>query len=617
MEMSDSLEDAFFSQYPIEERDSEGRLTRTSVVVDGHVFTTLYDAADGGAWSSETEENLIVRYTYDGEYSYDYLAEGPAVRRTTLYDDGGHAETVSSYQPRQGYEYPTLIESQYHLYDAQEHLLEQSETLVQDGVSTTELHRYDPQGHLLQQQRTVSRADYYSDEVHRYDPQGQLVEHTGILIEGNTTTSIQYDLASGLPSYEKVRSLDTVSEIYHDIGDAQPWQTITDTYYTVVSGSGYYTRTDLSRHVVLMDDGSTVTTERDTAGHADYAYTTVQTASGPLVTTATDYDLTNAFPWSSYTVHQAASAFGSYVTDTVTLRDDGFTVRAENLVDLPGGKPFQYGTHTVFTDAQGHLATVVDTYTAPGTATGGAAIPFLRAQLDYSATTGLLDNVNVLYADGRQDSVDYNPATGLADYGVARFTDGHVFARDYDAAGRLDYAVTTYANGSLLAQDYDTGTGNLISSVSLLTDRPGHTINEIYDPATGRLDYRTDSNANGRLVQTDYDLANTQDWSSFSLSYQLTGDPRRPYEAIPNVEIVYDDGHRYLSVQDYTQGPIVLPAGSRTAIYDAQGRMDYSTERGTDGHLTATDYDLTDQQPWTTFSITYDALGNVQSTHYT
>jgi hypothetical protein len=60
-------------------------------------------------------------------------------------------------------------------------------------------------------------------------------------------------------------------------------------------------------------------------------------------------------------------------------------------------------------------------------------------------------------------------------------------------------------------------------------------------------------------------------------------------------------------------------SGDTTTIYDpATGRIDYQFTNAAAVFGTyvaiATDYDLADTQPWTTYSITYDAHGNIQST---
>lgn len=366
--------------------------------------------------------------------------------------------------------------------------------------------------------------------------------------------------------------------------------------------------------VVSDLDGTTTTTDyAPSSGRIDYQSTTETVPFGTYVPTATDYDLTNASPWSSYTIHRAVTLYSSYITDTVAVMDDGSTVTVTNLFgDLTSSPVYVVptGQRTVVTDAQGRLDYITESNGAPRPEPGQSLddLFVLRTQ-DYSTETGKLDYVTTNFTNGIRESIDYNAATGLADYGVTAYTDGRVVVRDYDAAGRLDYAVTTYADGSTLSEDLDT--------------------------ATGGLDYAVNSNLGGRVVATDYDLTGAFDWSSVTVSYKRTGDPRRPTEAIPNITIQYDDGHRVVTEQDYSPAPLSLPGEARTFIYDIQGRLDYATVRDSfgnrsdvdyeaatgridylvqhlnDGRTIATDYDLADTQPWTTYSITYDALGNI------
>ncbi|SHI54788.1 YD repeat-containing protein [Roseomonas rosea] len=235
----------------------------------------------------------------------------------------------------------------------------------------------------------------------------------------------------------------------------------------------------------------------------------------------------------------------------------------------------------------------------------------LSQNLDYDVATGHLDYVIRAYSD-RQEAVDYNAGTGFADFSVTSFKDGRTTVLDYEGTtGRLAYRLETNSSGQYVATSYDL--------------------------ASGAADYVIQSNLDGRQVSTDYDVANTQDWASFSLSYKLTGLPNRPTESIPNVTILYDDGRKYVFEQDYRPAPLSVPGESRSMLFNPQGVLEYVTIRDgagnrqevdydgssgqidylvshwADGRMTATDYDLADQFAWNSYTVNYDAFGNVQS----
>lgn len=453
--------DDFYAQFPIEERDSQGRLTLTAVLAGDHVLTTEYDPANAYDWSSRSFESLVIQEKGVGDV---YTSAGPSVHDATAYDNGGYAEQVSSYQPYRGRETPQLVESQYH----------------------------------------------------RYDAQGNLTEHTGIVtVQPGVTKTTEYDLASGLPSHETVKGPTSFSETDYDRSGTQPWAAFKHNY-------AYGQYGPLTSTVEQVDDGSLVTTSLDpSTGKIDHQFTTLSAPFGTYVATATDYDLGNQYAWSSYTIHRAASFSDSYVTDTQSVMDDGSTVTVTNLFDHPHGQRFQYGALTALTDAQGRLDYVLETHSSISPIPGDDGNDrFLLRALDYNTETGHLDYLVINYANGTTDSVDYNAATGLADYGVATYTDGRTVARDFDSAGRLDYAITTYAGGRTVAQDFNAQTGVL--SYDILTDPDGHSVAQSYD-AAGRLDYGIEHLADGHLIATDYDQADTQPWTTYSITYDALG----------------------------------------------------------------------------------------------
>ncbi len=154
-----------------------------------------------------------------------------------------------------------------------------------------------------------------------------------------------------------------------------------------------------------------------------------------------------------------------------------------------------------------------------------------------------------------------------------------------DEQGRLDYMYETYErvaphgqipDTSLRAFDYNPNTGKL--DFVLIQYFDGHQLAVDYDPVTGQLDYALATGPDGRVLATDYNPA------TGLLDYVITRDP---------------GGH--MIAEDY----------------DASGRLDYAIESWADGRKVATDYDLADQFPWTTFSVTYDAAGQVESWSFT
>jgi hypothetical protein len=462
------VSDSFYERFPQEVRDTQGRLTEISVLGGAGVTTTTYDAADMYDWNVRTSEMPIVE-KHD-RAAGPYLTTGSPVRTTTLYDAGGRDEWVG-------------------------------------GTSTpAQYHRYDPGGVLVEHSTTIWRGG--EQVVTHYDPtSGQVAQEQTVRDAGGTSGIYSY-------SYRYV-----AAETDYDLSGHQPWTSFTRNYVpTPPNGLTVPEGHLLQGTVAQMDDGSAVTTSYDSAGRIDYTFTAVQGGTGTLVTEATDHDLANEHPWSSFTVHQSASLGYAYVTGTDTVMDDGSVVTMTNLIDWPHGQPFKFGEHTTVTDAQGRLDYVLDTQ-GFSTTPGHDNLFTLRA-LDYDATTGKLDYEVIHYTDGTRDAVDFNATTGLADYAVATYTDGRIVARDFDAAGRLDTVVTTYASGTVVAQDYDAPTGLLISD--LRTDPGGHTVSQAYD-AAGRLDYGVERFADGRMTATDYDQADTQPWTSFSISYDALG----------------------------------------------------------------------------------------------
>lgn len=319
-------------------------------------------------------------------------------------------------------------------------------------------------------------------------------------------------------------------------------------------------------------------------GRVDYRYTLVDMSPVSIYPSeATDYDLAGTQPWSSFTIHQTYF-FYAYVSDTVTVMDDGSTITATVLLEtqLAHAGVFPNGHRISVTDAQGHLEQVAESFRRIWPTDGqDMNNPFILRVKDYSTETGQLDYMTTRYGSGITEQLDYDPRTGLVDYAIATYPDGHSVARDFDAAGRLDYVVTGLGGGHFLSEDIDV--------------------------ASGKVDFSIERFANGRSVATDQDLSNAQSWSSQSIS-------RDAADRIDQLTVRNDDGMLLVTQYDAANA---VPWASRVSTYDAAGRLDYVTTRNDDGTVMATDYDLADQYAWNSFTISYDAFGNILSTSTT
>lgn len=196
-------------------------------------------------------------------------------------------------------------------------------------------------------------------------------------------------------------------------------------------------------------------------GGIDHIYTSQENRfSGDIyVVTATDYDLSDDFEWSSYTITNEVreDILGVAHVSSVAILDDGTMISHElKYFDAFGGFPVRYKDIWEKRDENGNLdyvysATRVYDYRASN-------IGDLRSEsFDYDPETGHLDYSFVVHFDGREESIDYNIHTNQRDYGVVKYTNGRVVAHDYNAdTGLLDYVITTDPDGRSLAQDYGT-----------------------------------------------------------------------------------------------------------------------------------------------------------------
>ncbi|WP_159999303.1 hypothetical protein [Roseomonas sp. 18066] len=119
-----------------------------------------------------------------------------------------------------------------------------------------------------------------------------------------------------------------------------------------------------------------------------------------------------------------------------------------------------------------------------------------------------------------------------------------------------------------------------------------------YDRENGNKDYVLNTWLDGRLKAEDYNP------DTGLLDYVITRD---------------DTGYRL--VEDYdAQGRldyvIETLADGKTIARDhdpASGLLDYVIETAADGRRVATDYDLADEYSWESFTITYNAAGQIES----
>jgi YD repeat-containing protein len=303
-------------------------------------------------------------------------------------------------------------------------------------------------------------------------------------------------------------------------------------------------------------------------GRLDYEYITDKYLyDSTYIVRATDWDLAERQPWTSYTITQAIFGLDSVMVASIeALMDDGSYTRLDK--SYFGGlmnHPIHYQDRWSRWDAEGRLeSTHETTWLAPGRTLGDTTYQ----DLDYDRGTGRLDFSLIRYGDGREEAIDYDLATGSKDYVLTTYRGGQVVAQDWNpATGLLDYARTTDADGHTLDQDYDSA-GRLDYTVERWAD--GHTLDQDHD-AAGRLAHAVERWADGRVLVTDYDAAG-------------------------GIDYVVDrraDGHRL--DQDY----------------DAAGRLDYMVERWADGRMLVTDYDLANQYDWTSYSIAYAASGQI------
>ncbi|MDP3417101.1 hypothetical protein [Falsiroseomonas sp.] len=247
----------------------------------------------------------------------------------------------------------------------------------------------------------------------------------------------------------------------------------------------------------------------------DYSFTEVPGIYGSYlasyVATATDYDLTGAYPWASYTVERGPGGNSySIINRVVAVMDDGSTVQRDfGYFYALGNTPRHYYDTFTATDSLGRLdsVTVIFQSTIPSY---GHTTNFSYKALDYDTATGRLNYSYTTFRDGHTEAIQYDAATGNKDYAVATYLylptareelralyDGRVVAEDFDATtGLLDYAYIIWPDGRTLSQDYD---------------------------AQGRLDYAIERFADGRMIVTDYDLAGTQPGDSYSIAYDAAG----------------------------------------------------------------------------------------------
>lgn len=269
------------------------------------------------------------------------------------------------------------------------------------------------------------------------------------------------------------------------------------------------------------------------------------------VTTATAYDLENEKPWSSYTIKNNMYGPGTLVLESTEARMDDGSSR---LLE-----------NEYFGILGNYPVKYMDRFTAKDA----------EGRVDYTFENWMgIKDFRAPSAEYQYKALDYDTETGQLAYSLIRHWDGRTESMNYDVTTRhQDYAVTTFTNGRIIAEDYNPATGLL--DYVLTIDPDGHTLAEDYD-AAGRLDYVIEKWADGRQVASDYNPA------TGLLDYVITS---------------HANGH------------------TLAEDYDAAGRLDYVIERWADGRMVATDYDLTGQHPWTTYTIAYNAAGQIENAY--